>query len=61
MNALTHHARFLRPLRSVLLAPLLATIAFSLSQTFLRLDLAAAKLCACLVALPLLAGIFIAG
>jgi hypothetical protein len=61
MNALTHHARFLRPLRSVLLVPHLATIAFSLSQTFLRLDLAAAKLSACLVALPLLAGIFIAG
>lgn len=61
MNALAHHARFLRPLRSVLLAPLLATIAFSLSETFLRLDLAAAKLSACLVALPLLAGIFIAG
>jgi hypothetical protein len=61
MNALTHHARFLRPLRSVLLVPHLATIAFSLSQTFLRLDLVAAKLSACLVALPLLAGIFIAG
>ena len=61
MNALTHHARFLRPLSSVLFATAYTTMAFSLSQTFLRFDSGAPQLSALLVALPLLVGVFLAG
>lgn len=61
MSALVHHARFLRPLSSVLFATAYTTMAFSLSQTFLRFDSGAAQLSALLVALPLLVGVFLAG
>jgi len=61
MNALIHHARFLRPLRSALLTALYVTMAFSLSQTFLRFDSGAAQLSAFLAAFPLLVGILLAG
>jgi hypothetical protein len=61
MNALIHHLRFLRPLRSALLVALYASMAYGFSKTFLRLDPAAAQLSAYLVALPLLTGVVIAG
>jgi hypothetical protein len=61
MSTMIHHLRFLRPLRSALFIAVYTSIAYGLSKTFVRFDPAAAKLSACLVALPLLAGIFIAG
>lgn len=61
MNAFIHHLRFLRPLRSALLTALYVTMAFSLSQTFLRFDSGAAQLSAFLAAFPLLVGMLLAG
>ena len=61
MNALTHHARFLRPLRSLLFVPPIAVMAYGFSKTYLHLDPAAAQLSAYLVTLPLVTGVIIAG
>ena len=61
MNALTHHLRFLRPLRSLLLIAIFTGQAAFLAKIFLRLDSAAVQLSACLVDLSILVGLFIAG
>jgi len=61
MNALTHHLRFLRPLRSVLFTAICFTMAESMAKKIPRLDSGAVELSAYFVALPIIVGLFIAG
>ncbi len=61
MNALTHHLRFLRPLRSIVLIAIFTSQAAMLVKIILRLDSGTVQLSAYLVALPILVGFFIAG
>ncbi len=61
MNALVHHLRFLRPLRSAMIIGLFAVGTHNWSRGHIHLDSSAAWLVTLTLVLPLMAGVLIAG